>query len=538
MKRQGRVLVVDDLEKWRKILVQMLQRDGFYADAASTAAEALEHLGEAFYHVLVLDIRLVDADPSNKQGIDLLAELDKRGLGEATKVILLSAYGTKEQMRTAFRDYRVADFLAKDEFTNQEFLNTVQQAFSDINLALQIPWQPRNGPDQAVLNLKINGTLIRPGTALQNRIAEEFEDLLCRLFHRAKSVLVQQLTQGHSGAGVLRVKPFYTTGGGGHDIVVKFGDSGEIEREYHNFKEYVQPFLGGGRNTTLLDFRRTPRLGGIIYSLLGSINDRLVDFDDFYRHTTSVSQIKTALNRLFRNTCGPWYANPGNLDLYDLSTDYQRLLKKYTPEQLQHLVAEQLTSVQGKHKLHFKHLKGERSFTNPLLVMANLSPVRSTYLCITHGDFNYRNLLVDSSGQMWMIDFEKTGQSHILRDVATLDSVIRFQLLAAEEAALQERLQMEEALCSIEHFSQVKRLMAKFSTTNQPLAKAYATVVHLRTLACKLVAQNPNDDISEYSIALFYNALNALRFSSLSSGQREHALLSASLLADRLGLGN
>ncbi len=59
--------------------------------------------------------------------------------------------------------------------------------------------------------------------------------------------------------------------------------------------------------------------------------------------------------------------------------------------------------------------------------------------------------------------------------------------------------------------------------------------MHLRTLAHKLVAQNPGDDISEYYIALFYNAVNTLRFYGLSSAQREHALLSASLLADQLG---
>jgi hypothetical protein len=46
--------------------------------------------------------------------------------------------------------------------------------------------------------------------------------------------------------------------------------------------------------------------------------------------------------------------------------------------------------------------------------------------------------------------------------------------------------------------------------------------------------QNPGDDIREYFIALFYYALNTARFSWLSKTQREHALLSASLLADHL----
>jgi hypothetical protein len=137
---------------------------------------------------------------------------------------------------------------------------------------------------------------------------------------------------------------------------------------------------------------------------------------------------------------------------------------------------------------------------------------------------------------MWLIDFQRTGQGHILRDLAKLDSEVLFQLLASEEATLEECLHMEEVLCSIERFSQVEQLAANFPTENRALAKAYATVVHLRTLARKLLAQNPTDDMSEYYIALLYNAVNTLRFYSLPSGQREHALLCASILVDRLGL--
>src|SRR6266699_2909345 len=144
MNRQGRILVVDDLEKWRKQLVEALQREGFYADSASTATEALERLDETFYHLLLLDVRLVDSEPSNQEGITLLDELDRRSLSDATKVIILSAYGTKEQMRTAFAKHKVVDFLSKDKFNKHLFLESVQQVFSkevNINLALDILWQ-------------------------------------------------------------------------------------------------------------------------------------------------------------------------------------------------------------------------------------------------------------------------------------------------------------------------------------------------------------------------------------------------------------
>ena len=538
MNRQGRILIVDDEEHWRKELVETLQRGGFHSDSASTATEALKQLNETLYHVLVLDIRMVHTDRSNTDGIDLLSELYKRGLCEATKVIMLSAFGTKEHMRTSFSKYKVVDFLSKDDFDNQEFLKDVQQVFTQqvkINLALEIHWQQGSGSEQVVLNLDADGTPTKQGTSLHSQMAVELEDLLCRLFYQAASILVRPLTAGQSGMRVLRVQPFYTTGGGGHEVVVKFGTFHKIEEEYDNFKEYVQPFLGGGRNTSVLDLRRTPHLGGIIYSLLGTSNERLEDFGEFYRHV-DVSQINDVLDRLFLDTCGAWYANHGQLQPLDLAADYQQLLE-YTPGRLEHVVVEQLKSVQGRDRLSFNHLRSRRTFTNPWLATAGLSLVLPTYICITHGDFNHHNLLVDSTGNMWMIDFQGTGQSHILRDVAILDSAVRFQLLTAEEATLKERLHMEEVLCSIERFSQIEQLATWLSTENQALAKAYTTVVHLRTLACRLVERNPIDDISEFYIALLYTALYTLRFSSLPSGQREHALLSASLLVDRLGLG-
>src|SRR5690348_2627689 len=122
MNRQGRILVVDDLEKWREQLVETLQRGGYYADSAASKNEALQQLDASFYHLLLLDVRLLDADPSNQEGIDLLEEMEKRDLNEAIKVIILSAYRTQERMRTAFKKYRVADFLSKDEFNRKALL--------------------------------------------------------------------------------------------------------------------------------------------------------------------------------------------------------------------------------------------------------------------------------------------------------------------------------------------------------------------------------------------------------------------------------
>src|SRR5713101_532653 len=116
MDRRGRILVLDDLKNWRDQQLETLLEGGFYGESASTVDEALQRLTENYYHVLIVDIRMVDSDEGNKEGIDLLGELDKRGLSGTTTVIVHSAYGTPERMRKAFRYHKVADFLSKDDF--------------------------------------------------------------------------------------------------------------------------------------------------------------------------------------------------------------------------------------------------------------------------------------------------------------------------------------------------------------------------------------------------------------------------------------
>src|SRR6266516_5311034 len=323
MNRRGRILIIDDAEDWCEELTEILQREGFHAVSAPTIAKAMELLNNAIYHVLVVDIRMNEADQNNEDGINLLEELDKRGLSEATKVIMLSAYGTKERTRTAFKDYQVADFLYKEEFKKPMFLESVGNVFTEkvnLNLALEILWQQGSSLEQAIHSLEIEGTQVLRGTPLSTQVATELEDLLCRLFYQAQSILVRPLALGQSGTGVLRIQPFYATGGGGQEVVVKFGDFRKVEQEYHNYKKYVQPFVGGGRHTAILDLRCTPHLGGMIYTLLGTTNDQLVDFGEFYRHA-NVIQIHNTLDRLFRDTCGTWYASRGNIQPLDLTAD-------------------------------------------------------------------------------------------------------------------------------------------------------------------------------------------------------------------------
>lgn len=398
----------------------------------------------------------------------------------------------------------------------------------------EIIWQGCRA-DQIVLNLHVNGKYIKAGTHLQQVIVDELCELLCRLFPHAQAILVNALTHGLSGKRVLKVQPFYAERGAGRHVVVKFGDIYAISQECDNYIQHVQHFIGNGHCTTIYDRQQTAHLGGILYSLLGNDFQHIQEFGLFYQQA-NVSQIKHTLDTLFRHTCGIWYANHQQLQPLNLTDDYQKRFG-YTIKQLEQRANRLVKSVIFQETLTFTSLQKASShrFVNPFHILKSIQPfVCFTYVATTHGDLNQRNILIDQAGSPWLIDFQRTGPGHILRDVAMLDTVLRFQLLSPQEATLDERLTLEEALSQIKHFGQLEHLQVSSLTKNQALVKAYEIVLHLRKLAYWLTEKKPVSNMQEYSIALLYTTLNTVRFSSLKLEQREHALLSASLLVETL----
>jgi CheY-like chemotaxis protein len=537
MSRPGRVLFVDDEKEWRDAVTEALADAGFKVDAVASIGEAGRRLAKDFYHLLILDIVMDETNQeTSREGMTLLRELvEEQNLGTALKIVMLSGHATREEMRESFRRFEVADFISKQDYVGEKFVEDIRAVFEKevrVNLGLEIHWKQGAEPEQLVLNLEVEGRRVKRDDPALPLLAAELDDLLCRLFHDASSLLVRPLGQGMSGSGVLWVQPFYK--GAGQPRVVKFGDFRQADLEYSNYREHVEKYISGGRCTSIPEggLRRTARLGGIIYSLLGAAGEEMESFGRFYERADA-AEVAHVLDGLFFDTCRGWYTRLRETEgPLDLTEEYRRSLG-FTAERLHDALEKGLKAVQGKQKLRFGPLGEGPTFTNPVLAAERFRFEEKTYTCRTHGDLNENNVLVDVEGRTWLIDFDTTGEGHILRDVAELESVVRFKLLGPEEADLEERWRMEEVLCGMRRFSEVDELASRFNTANPALAKAYATAVHLRGIARRLVLQS--DETDDYLVALFYYAINTIRFYQLPAVQRQHALLSASLLADRLG---
>lgn len=86
----GRVLVVDDQKNWRIALETLLQDYGHIVWSAETLPDALSAIERETFDVVVIDVRLVDEDFLNVDGVHLLEAL--RDKEHRPKVVLITGY--------------------------------------------------------------------------------------------------------------------------------------------------------------------------------------------------------------------------------------------------------------------------------------------------------------------------------------------------------------------------------------------------------------------------------------------------------------
>lgn len=125
-------LVVDDQPMWRDLLVECLE-DRFDVASAPDYESALDRVlkQDPPFHVVVTDIRLVDEERGNEDGLRLASEL--RRLGDRTQVVVVTGYPTVETAKRALGKLKAYDYLEKapesgEAFEPENYLRTVEQA--------------------------------------------------------------------------------------------------------------------------------------------------------------------------------------------------------------------------------------------------------------------------------------------------------------------------------------------------------------------------------------------------------------------------
>lgn len=100
MNQRYSVLVVEDDLSWQLLLQEILEDEGYSVELAESKDEAISKLKQKTFDIALIDLRLVDADRENLDGIEVLRELRKMNMH--TQAIVKSGFlelDIEEQLR-------------------------------------------------------------------------------------------------------------------------------------------------------------------------------------------------------------------------------------------------------------------------------------------------------------------------------------------------------------------------------------------------------------------------------------------------------
>lgn len=526
---RARILVVEDDPRWQNTFRRFLESEGYSVSIAPNYDEAAIKLESECFHLAVVDMRLVDWDRSNEEGMRVLAKISELGLDDVIQKIVVTAYGTTKLQRDAFTRYNVLDFIPKEGdhqspgFNRSEFIRLVRDGIerAKVNPELDI---------QAVNDLALEQLAERllPDAPVEQS-KEQVMDLLNRIFHDMTSIAISSVPSAHGGSCLLEVEPYCSERGRARPVIVKMDQREKICHEVENFERDVRGRIGGSRYTNQERVCYTRSLGGIMYSLLGS-SGQVMSFSEYY-HAHDTGTVISGLKNLFNDTCSYWYESRKHKRRRNLTSLYQKQLG-FTPSNLEKAFDDWFARWIDRKEIQFSNLDG--LFPNPMhcSYVQDQPFTLPVFVATTHGDLNGSNILVDSNGSTWLIDFYRTGEGHILRDFIELETTIKFELLSVSDLVALHRI--ESALLAPKQFDELRESSDDFH--DEALNKAFHVICALRSMAHDAV--RPDSNMLEYYVGLFYNTLNLIRYYWLlrqgPKARRRYVLLSAAMLCEKL----
>lgn len=83
-------LVVDDQNSWGLLLQRLLKKEGFQTSYAADSQSAEKMLEQTAFDLAIIDVRLVDEEPGNVEGLKLVQILKSRNPN--TKIVVITGY--------------------------------------------------------------------------------------------------------------------------------------------------------------------------------------------------------------------------------------------------------------------------------------------------------------------------------------------------------------------------------------------------------------------------------------------------------------
>jgi ActR/RegA family two-component response regulator len=524
-----RILLVEDLDQFYIPIQRWLKDEGYHVILTNSFGDALAAIDEQHFHLAIVDIRLVDHDPSNEEGMDLLLKIEERQLNKIMPCIVLTAYENVNNILVATQERQVARYIQKSTGYRSKLLAAIRELFNEkIKINFNLIYDVGSVELVSDVAVDVNWSMsIKPDILM---LAEQVRDLFGKLFVDAKRVHIAKLKPGLTGAAVIRVQPTWDHGLG-PAFVAKIGREDKVRTEAERYEKYVRRYLPPNTIAQIKDVAFTRHVGALLYTFTENDMVPLREFDEFY-YEGDAQTISNSLRNLFETTCQWWY-DARERKIQDLQELYYKAFHLEQNKLIQRIQVVLPRFDPEAETFRFDHVPIEA--INPIawLKKHRQEYIMPTYTCITHGDLTGRNIMVDQTGKCWLIDFYRTYESHILRDFVILETDVKYRLM--KTPLLEQFLRMEEALLSTDETGEEATVNLNIS---RDMRKAAAVINMLRSMAYEFVSggfrAKYQESRREYLLSLLMTTLNVVRLRHIEEERKFQAMLSAALICSEL----
>jgi len=120
--KAARILIVDDDENIRRVLVAILEDEGYFVESVGTGGSAIEKTKRNFYNLALIDVRLPDME-----GIELLTKL--KDTTPKMRKIIITGFPTLQNAVEAVN--RGSDAYILKPFDVNKVLDTIKQQLKE-----------------------------------------------------------------------------------------------------------------------------------------------------------------------------------------------------------------------------------------------------------------------------------------------------------------------------------------------------------------------------------------------------------------------
>lgn len=439
-----RILIVDDerdtaLEHYQNLRDEQEGRfEFFFAGEEGQQGEALvedakKKAREHRCHLALVDMRLLDgSDRTDYSGLYLMPML------KPTESIIVTGFAYKARISEMAREQGARHVVDKGD--PNELRKVVRETLKECGYRdTEINWK-------ATLNeLRIARHLFPENPSL---FRCEAEDVLRKLFDKANGLDVTPLDTVDDplsltlrpGSLVVKV----TETGKELPYLVKIGRSGRIETEVSNYDNHIRMQGPGAAPVAPLKTCSLWSLGGTVYTYVGNFTDQHPTlFSDWYKVLDrNIKEIENVLCVLYEQWQGHYHRKSHETsyaaliynDVWNRNKDGEKWLARLVGQQDLYSdlkVPSSLSCLSLPNPVDWLitrlSVASDGTFLDPTTQPASLS--------ITHGDMHGDNFFVTRHSSVWVIDYERTGEGHVLQDWVELehDILTRLTLLQPEE---------------------------------------------------------------------------------------------------------